>query len=288
MVHLAEATIQEVNDPYDLPSYGDFPVADMVTDHHLEEEMTNDSWLVRWGRLKDSIGYIQVKAMWLFADLDLSKEQIAQNGLVNTYNDALSKLSDADQIAAEVAGIAKIMDRVMADLMGMSSVVIDVRFNGGGQDLVGLEILKRFNAERRQVATKEAQAQVGHTKAYPLFMEASPTPFTKPVYLLTSQQSASAADLMALSSVELPNLRRIGSRTSGAISDALPKQLPNGWGFSLSNEVYLDKEGKCYENIGVPVDYELSYPADRQNFFRSVVSDLENDKRQILMAIDDM
>jgi hypothetical protein len=36
---------------------------------------------------------------------------------------------------------------------------------------------------------------------------------------------------------------------------------------SLSNEVYQDNQGKCYENIGVPVDYELGYPDDRQSFF---------------------
>ncbi|MCX8210810.1 MAG: S41 family peptidase [Lewinella sp.] len=282
----AEVENNDAGQPDELPSYGDFQVADMVTDHHLEESMTKDSWLVKWGKLEDSIGYIQVKAMWLFADLDLSEALIAKNGLVDTYNDALSKLSEADQIAAEAAGIAKIMDRVMADLMGTSTIIIDVRFNGGGQDLAGLKILERFNGKRRVVATKKAVTTAGYTKAYPLYLEASLTPYLKPVYLLTSQQSASATDFMALSAGELPQLRKIGSRTSGAVSDALPKQLPNGWFFSLSNEVYLDNQGKCYENIGVPVDYELNYPTDRQSFFRGVVSDLENDKRQLLEAID--
>jgi hypothetical protein len=286
VVEAAEATTNDEEEQDELPSYGDFGVANMVTDHHLEEQMTKDSWLVKWGRLKDSIGYIQVKAMWLFADLDLSEELVAENGLVDTYNDALSKLSDADQITAEAAGMASIMDRIMPDLMGMSSIVIDVRFNGGGQDLVGLEILKRFNATRRQVASKKAATTTGHTKAYPIFLAACPTPFLKPVYLLTSQQSASATDFMALCAGELPQLKRIGAHTGGAISDALPKQLPNGWFFSLSNEVYLDNQGKCYENIGLPVDYEISYPDDRQSFFRSVVSDLEEDKRQLLMAIE--
>jgi hypothetical protein len=207
---LAEAITIDENDQEDqdeLPSYGDFQVAAMVTDHPIEEQMTEDSWLVSWGSMKDSIADIQVKAMWLFAKLNLSKDSIAENGLVDTYNDALSKLSEADQITAEVAGMAKIMDRVMADLM-------------------------------------------------------------------------------ALSSGELPQLRRIGSRTCGAISNALSKQLPNGWFFSLSNEVYLDMQGKCYENIGVPLDFELGCPTDRQTFFRSVLSDLANDKRQILPAIE--
>ena len=64
------------------------------------------------------------------------------------------------------------------------------------------------------------------------------------------------------------------------------RRLPNGWYFSISNLVYEDNLGKCYENIGVPVDYELNYPDDRQTFFRSVANDLEKDKQNILNAIE--
>jgi hypothetical protein len=42
--------------------------------------------------------------------------------------------------------------------------------------------------------------------------------------------------MMALSSMELTQLKRIGSHTNGAISDALQKKLPNGY-LSLSNEI---------------------------------------------------
>ena len=116
-------------------------------------------------------------------------------------------------------------------------------------------------------------------------MEPSENPYTKPVYLLTSQQSASATDMMALSSMEITQLKRIGSHTNGAISDALQKTLPNGWHFSLSNEIYTDNNGKYYENIGIPVDFELNYPEDRQTFFRSVAEDLKKDKQDVLNAI---
>jgi C-terminal processing protease CtpA/Prc len=116
-------------------------------------------------------------------------------------------------------------------------------------------------------------------------LESSENPYTKPVYLLTSQQSASATDMMALSSMEITQLKRIGSHTNGAISDALQKTLPNGWHFSLSNEIYTDNNGKYYENIGVPVDFELNYPEDRQTFFRSVAEDLKKDKQDVLNAI---
>lgn len=50
----------------------------------------------------------------------------------------------------------------------------------------------------------------------------------------------------------LPNVTRIGTPTYGVLSDMLEKHLPNGWSFSLSNEVYLAVDGKLYEGLGIP------------------------------------
>ena len=37
----------------ELPEYGDFQVAKMVSEHHMQEELTKDSWLIQWGKLTD-------------------------------------------------------------------------------------------------------------------------------------------------------------------------------------------------------------------------------------------
>lgn len=238
--------------------------------------------------MKDSIGYIQVKAMWLFADIELSDSLIAKNGSVSTYIDALAELPYAEQTAMETKGISKVMDVVMHDLWDTQSIIIDVRFNGGGIDEVGLEILRRFNSKRKQIAAKKARHENGFTRTKLIYLEPASETYLKPVYLLTSQQSASATDMMALSSLEFENILRIGSHTNGAISDALEKTLPNGWYMSLSNEVYMDLEGNHYENKCIPVHYELNYPEDRQDFFRSVANDLEQDTQDILKAISEL
>ena len=284
------AHLQEINTEKEesQKEYGDFTIAGLVAKHYLKEDLTKDSWLVKWGKMENNIGYVQVNAMWLFADLNLSESLVKENGFVSTYIDAFDKLDDEEQIEMEVKGISAIMDEVMNDLWTSDFIIIDVRFNGGGQDEVGLEILRRFNQERRQIATKKARNKNGYTIKTPIYLEPALVTYTKPVYLLTSQQSASATDMMALSSLELNQIKRIGSHTNGAISDALQKSLPNGWYFSLSNEVYTDINDKVYENIGIPVDYELNYPNDRQTFFRSVADDLEKDKQDILQAIEEL
>jgi C-terminal processing protease CtpA/Prc len=42
--------------------------------------------------------------------------------------------------------------------------------------------------------------------------------------------------------------------TQGALSDAIPKTLPNGWEFTLSIEVLTDARGQRYEVRGIQPD----------------------------------
>lgn len=271
-----------------LKDYGDFEIANLVAKQFIEEDLTKDSWLVKWGKLQDNIGYIQVKAMMLHGNLDLPEALIEDNGFVQTYFDAFESLSGKEQIKTEVNGIRNTMNNVMNDLKDTKYIILDVRFNGGGNDEVSLEILRHFNPSKKLVASKKARLGDSYTKTTPIYLGASNKAYTKPVFLLTSQQSASATDMLALSSLELNNFTRIGSHTQGAVSDALQKKLPNGWYFTLSNEVYMDIKGTVYENIGIPVDYELNYPNDRQTFFRSVANNIEADKKTILKAISEL
>ncbi|MEM8846092.1 MAG: S41 family peptidase [Bacteroidota bacterium] len=268
-----------------LPEYGDFQMAQLVSDTFLEEDLTEDSPIIRWGKLEGNIGYIHVKSMWLFGDLNLPDSLVQKNGYINTYVDTFVQMNESEYIEKERIGAAKIMDRVMEDLQNTDSIILDIRFNGGGQDAVSLEILKLFNTKKRKVASKKTKTAEGFTSEISIHMEGSKNAYVNPIFLLTSQQSASASDFLVMASKALPHFTRIGSRSQGALSDALEKPLPNGWSFAISNEVYYDIDGICYESIGIPPHYELNYPEDRQSFFRSVASDLDLDKKTILDAI---
>ncbi len=275
-----------VEEQEDMPEYGDFQIAQMVSDQYLNEDMTKDTGLVNWGITKANIGYIQLKTMWLFADLNLSKEDIEAKGYVDAYVDAFTKLNEGEYIKKEKAGASKIMDRVMDDLKDTDAIILDIRFNGGGQDAVALEVIKRFNNQTRIIATKKTRVGNRYTKPITITLEASSRPYLKPVYLLTSQQTGSAAEMATIATLSLKHVKRIGAHTQGANSDALEKRLPNGWYFTTSNEMYLGPKGKCYENTGIPVDHKLDYPEDRQTFFRKIANHLEQDQVTILEAID--
>ena len=49
-----------------------------------------------------------------------------------------------------------------------------------------------------------------------------------------------------------PAIARVGENTQGVFSDVLSRTLPNGWGFGLPNELFLDQAGKGYDGPGIP------------------------------------
>ena len=60
-----------------------------------------------------------------------------------------------------------------------------------------------------------------------------------------------------------PHIARVGANTQGVFSDVLVRKLPNGWRFGLPNEVYLTKDGKAFDGVGVPPDIEVSiFPSE--------------------------
>lgn len=281
---------KEETDTKNLPEYGDFPVAGMVAKHHLQEDLTRDYKLkfplIQWGKMTVDVGYIQVKSMWLFANLDVPKKRIDEVGYIDAFVETFHQMYEGKYVKEEVKEVTKIMDMVMNDLSGMKSIIIDVRFNGGGQDAVSFEILSRFIPKGKlQIATQKLRYGNRFTPILPLYIDGKTNAFNKPVYVLTSKQTGSAAEALSIATMAMQNVKRIGSTTSGAMSTALEKKLPNGWSFAISNEIYMDNNGKPYENIGIPVNYELNYPNERQTFFRSVVNDLEADKQNILKTI---
>jgi len=196
-----------------LPEYGDFVIADMVTKNHLKEVMTKDSWLIDWGMLTDDIGYVQIKAMWLYVDLGMPKALIDSEGFVDAYGIAKVNLLESAYMEKEVAGVNKIMQQAMKDLYDTKSIVIDVRFNGGGQDVVSYAILEHFNSTKVQIATEQYRYGDHHTPPNSLYLEGQKNAYTKPVFVLTSPQSGSAAEMFALATAAMPHVKRIGSAT---------------------------------------------------------------------------
>lgn len=189
--------------------------------------------IVVWGKITPRIGYLNIMAMWGMA------------GEEGSLPEAKAILSEA-------------MDRVMADLAKVDAMIVDVRFNPGGQDALSLLIANRFADKKRLAFSKKARLGDGFTEIQNIYVyPEGDVQFTKPVVLLTSKATVSAAEIFTLSMMCLPHVTRMGESTQGVLSDVLPKRLPNGWMVGISNEVYTACDGKLYEGIGIPVHEEV-------------------------------
>ena len=263
-------------------TYGDLVIAQLVAEHYLKDNLKSSrNKVINWGIMDNNIGYLQINVMFGHGDLSLP-DSLSGNDYWRAYFGELENITSEKHTRIELAGINPTLDIVMADLEDMDAIILDVRFNGGGKDEVALDIMKRFNPKRHLVFNKKAKHQDRYTRPTNVYLESSDKPYTKSVYLLTSQESASATEIMVLSSLQLDHVTRVGTNTEGVFSDVLDKVLPNEWEIGLSNEVYLDTKGNNYEGIGIAPHVELDYANDSQVFFRSLAQDLEADKNRIL------
>ncbi|WP_286760639.1 S41 family peptidase [Salegentibacter sp. UBA1130] len=153
-------------------------------------------------------------------------------------------------------------------------MIVDLRFNGGGYETVALELLNYFVAQDKEIIKIKARTKEGFTPAQIISLQPE-TQNPKKIYLLISPVTASAAEIFALGALSYSNIEILGTKSAGIFSEILWKKLPNGWEYSLSNEVYMDREGRAYEKEGVPVDYELNYPTKRFMFYKSFYSNNE-------------
>lgn len=167
----------------------------------------------------------------------------------------------------ELSDLREALDKMSADVAGYDRIVMDLRFNLGGNDHVILELAGRF-LNQTKVAWRFA-ARNGSQLGSQQEVTMRPTgnqQFGKPIVLLTSIMTSSAAEIFTLMMKERGNVRIAGETTNGIFSTTLTKQLPNGWIFTLSNEVLTDAKGTGYEGTGISPDVAVGFPskADRE------------------------
>ncbi len=192
---------------------------------------------IQYGIAADGVGYFAVPTMGGFIDGELETLPDELNFLEPVLNDAL-KLFEQNNV---------------------NTIILDLSFNTGGYDFIGLAIADRFVPHSDISAfTKYAYDWPGGPRFdYKLGVDKSKMRFAGDVYIITSDLTVSAGEIVPLSLRGLPNVKIVGQKTRGAFSTVLRKYLPNGWKVNLSNEIYSDREGRVWEGKGLPPDIEL-------------------------------
>ena len=137
-----------------------------------------------------------------------------------------------------------------------NGLIIDIRGEFGGEDIAGKTIASYFTDEERLYMTTRIKNGPGpddFTEPEEWYLTpASDQPFTKPIILLTHRYTISARETFALAMLTLPQVTTVGDTTSGAFSNSLNRELPNGWAYTMSIGDWRAADGTSYEGRGIP------------------------------------
>jgi hypothetical protein len=180
--------------------------------------------------------------------------------------DGFSETPENEEL--EEAIFTENLDMILTEFQNMDALIIDIRWNDGGSGPPALALGRRLTDQERLAFS--TQVRIG---GYDQFSE--PTPYyvapagvqflNKPIILLTSGLSISAADRVAMALKPFTNVTQIGETTYGALSLVFLRDLPNGWSFTTSMERILSAEGIDYEQKGIAPEIEVIANEDSLN-----------------------
>lgn len=143
------------------------------------------------------------------------------------------------------------------------AIIIDLRYNSGGSDTVALAYASLLSDKPWLVGRKAVKMTPDSYGAFVnVHGDGMPHALAISAAVLTSAYTVSAGEIGVLALRELPNVTTIGENTSGALSDMMERQLPNGWSFSLPHQVYESPDGMRFEGLGIPPDIAVPMNID--------------------------
>ena len=182
--------------------------------------------------------------------------------IINAMDGFLEDADEAENLAeikADMDALETAIVQVLTDLKDTEGLIIDLRDNPGGHDVNSQVLVRHFLDTERTLYSKQSRLGNDRTDLEVIRLSPAELTYTKPVVILTSPMTESAAEVFTLAMGALPHVTVLGERSQGALADTLEKQLPDGTNFTLVNEYYLSSDGDWYEGQGIPVAAEIPF-----------------------------
>ena len=188
-----------------------------------------------WGKLVGNVGYLNI----------VESEIDPEEGVVLTTEQQLDK-------------IAEQMEAILEEFKDTDSLIVDVSFNPGGSDVYSLAIASYFTDTERLAFSKEDYNNGNPTPRKEFFVKPnSHAYYGKPVTLITTSNSASAAEIFTIAMQAIPTVSHVGEPTNGILSDILGIELMEGWDLGISSQVYYSPDNEVFEVVGVPPETHI-------------------------------
>lgn len=170
----------------------------------------------------------------------------------------------------QVRGWMQEMDIPLEKFAKAQGIIVDLRSNTGGRAFNAQYLAGRFASDRRPFVVTSSRNGAGYNDfSDPNTWYVQPTgsrQFTGPVVVLTNAFTFSAAEWMTLALRQFEHVTHIGTNSGGGLAMFLPRELPNGWMYTVSIQQTRDLEGRSYEVVGITPDiYVEIRPEDARN-----------------------
>jgi C-terminal processing protease CtpA/Prc len=238
--------------------------------HHGPERSLSDDWFTpqsvySWGVLKNrpEIGYVRILQELNFEGEQSFQEQFEQAN--KTIRDMMHFFRHK-----KIAGL-----------------VVDLRLNYGGKDAIN-NSFTRYLLDKKRLVQQVKQHYYGARKKTishylsPNLESIRPRSNQFPIYILTSQLTSSAGEILTLQLKALDKTTQIGYKTDGIFADTHTRTLPNGWIYQLPFNKNMSHDGQFYEGKGIPP--EILFDESHYYLLRKY---MENNQDLILDAILD-
>ncbi|MFD1095582.1 S41 family peptidase [Salegentibacter chungangensis] len=127
--------------------------------NYLDSLGSYNNGVIRWGSLKNTdIGYIAITDMNDLANYVPDRFQHSKK-FDSIYNRGQDPVQPLEYFQDEIAGVQHIMPRILRDLGHSDSIIVDLRFNGGGYETVALELLSYFVSEEKEILSIKAKIE---------------------------------------------------------------------------------------------------------------------------------
>lgn len=197
--------------------------------HGQSSKVANDN--IEWGLTTPEIGYINIYSFAGFLNRDFTRRQ-------------------------QIDSLNSLMQEIITQLKDSKAIIVDVSFNFGGYDGAALTIASYFAQNPTLAYTSEVFNNGSFYREDSVYIHPASITFHKPVYLLTTDISRSAAESFAMMMKALPNVTHVGTPTLGTLSGMLGKSISYFY-TTYSNQRLITQQGAYFEVTGVIPDIQI-------------------------------
>jgi hypothetical protein len=162
------------------------------------------------------------------------------------------------------------LDAAVDQFQNAPAIIIDVRINGGGTDLLAFDLAARFADRVRTVEFVQFRNGPAHTDFTTLqSRDLSPRgsfQFTRPVFVLVGRGCVSSNESFIAAMRELPHVTVVGDTTAGSTGNPGMFPLGGGWQYSVSRWIAYTAQLQIIEDMGIDPDVRIAASlTDSQN-----------------------